>query len=156
MIRTAIIALETEGDQENAALQTIRAVLSKGDFTEVDYQRVPIAQAMIRAKLRMIADSDAADLILTLGGIGLNIKDRVPEATEEVIERPTFGIAELIRLSLLKKSRKAALYRNMAGIRRQTLIINLPSDEQSVEVACNTIVGILPEAIDSIGLEPLS
>jgi molybdopterin biosynthesis enzyme MoaB len=155
MIRTAIIALETDGDQESAALQAIRAVLSQGDFTEVDYQRVPAAQAMIRAKLRMIADTDAADLILTLGGISLDIKDRMPEATEEVIERSTAGIAELVRFALLKHSRKAALYRNIAGIRRRTLIINLPSDEKGVQVACATIVSILPDAIASINYETL-
>jgi len=156
MIRTAIIALDTDGDHESAALQTLREVLSQGDFAEVDYQRVPPAQAMIRAKLRMIADTDAADLILTLGGITLDIKDRVPEATEEVIERHAAGIAELVRFALLKQSRKAALYRNMAGIRRRTLIINLPNDEQGVKMACTAIISILPDAITSINYEPLS
>jgi molybdopterin biosynthesis enzyme MoaB len=156
MIRIAIIALETDGDHESAALQALRAVLAQGDFTEVDYQRVPPAQAMIRAKLRMIADTDAADLILTLGGITLDIKDRMPEATAEVVERDAPGIAELVRFALLKQSRKAALYRNIAGIRRRTLIINLPSDEQGVKVACSTIVSILPEAVTSINYEPLS
>lgn len=156
MIRTAIIALDTNSDHENAALQAIRAVLARGDFTEVDYQRVPAAQAMIRAKLRMIADTDAADLILTLGGITLDIKDRMPEATEEVIERSATGIAELVRFALLKQNRQAALYRNTAGVRRRTLIINLPGDEQGVQVACSAIISILPAAITSINYEPLS
>ncbi|MEM6430559.1 MAG: molybdopterin-binding protein [Deinococcota bacterium] len=156
MIRTAIVALHHADGHENAALQAVRAVLSQGDFTEVDYLEVDSTMSVIRARLKMLADTDVAELILTIGGIGLDPKDRVTEATQEMIERPVPGLAELIRLTLMKKSRRAALYRNLAGVRRQSIIINLPAEAEAAKLACEAVIKLVPQVVKSIALEPLS
>jgi molybdopterin biosynthesis enzyme MoaB len=156
MIRTAIVALRRTDNHENTALQAVRAVLSQGDFTEVDYLEVESTMSVIRAKLKMLADTDVADLILTIGGIGLDPKDRVTEASQEIIERPVPGLAELIRLTLMKKSRRAALYRNLAGVRRQSIIINLPAEAGAAKLACEAVIKLMPDALKSASLEPLS
>lgn len=155
MIRTAILTVDQDAG-ENAPVQEIRRLLAQGPFTEVDYQSVPAEQAVIRAKLRLWADGDRVDLILTSGGVGLALRDRTPEATKDVIEREVPGLAELMRLMGMHNNRSAALFRAVCGVRRQTLIVNLPSSPKDAAEALEAILGVLPEAIDLITGEPRS
>lgn len=85
-----------------------------------------------------------AELILTTGGTGLSPRDVTPEATESVVERLVPGLAELMRLCSLDKTPMAALSRAVVGIRRSSLIVNLPG---SPKAALENIAAIWP-AID--------
>ncbi len=157
MIRTALLTvLEGEGaaGSEDRAAQAIRQVLATGPFVEVDYQVVPDEQAMIRARLRVWADQGNVDLVLTTGGIGLGLKGRTPEATAEVIERHVPGLPEAMRRAVAAGHPEAVLTRGLAGVRRGTLIVNLPSHPDEVTVALRAVSEVLPVAVRSLAGRP--
>src|SRR5512136_939357 len=72
------------------------------------------------------ADSGEMDIILTTGGTGFSPRDVTPEATQAAIQRPTPGLVEAMRAAGLSITPHAMLSRAIAGIRGNTLIVNLP------------------------------
>ncbi len=86
-------------------------------------------------------------LILTTGGTGFSPRDITPEATQAVIERETPGIAEALRAESLQITRHAMLSRAVAGIRGQTLIINMPGNPKAVRENLDVLLPILPHAL---------
>ena len=94
------------------------------------------------------------NLILTSGGTGFAPRDVTPEATEKVIERKTPGIAEGLRAESLKITRHAMLSRGIAGIRAQTLIINLPGSPKAVRENLDVLLPVLPHALELLAEKP--
>jgi len=153
MIRVAILTVSDKGargERIDTSVAEVRQLLQQGPFAEVDYQVVPDEQALIRAKLRIWADGEGVDLILTSGGTGLALRDRTPEATREVIEREVPGLAERMRYVGMQHNLLAALSRGVCGVRRQTLIVNLPGSPKGARESLEAILGILPHAVDTI------
>jgi gephyrin len=95
-------------------------------------------------------------LILTSGGTGFAPRDVTPEATRQVIEREAPGIAEALRAESLKITRHAMLSRGAAGMRGQTLIINLPGSPKAVKESLDILLPILPHALDLLSEDPHS
>ena len=95
-------------------------------------------------------------LILTSGGTGFSPRDVTPEATKSVIERETPGIAEALRAESLKITRHAMLSRAAAGIRGQTLIINMPGNPKAVRENMDVLLPILPHALALLTESPNS
>jgi molybdopterin adenylyltransferase len=93
-------------------------------------------------------DAGIADIILTTGGTGFAARDVTPEATQAVIQKLTPGIAEFIRIESLKITPHAMLSRGTAGIRNNTLIINLPGSPKAAVENLRIILPILPHAIE--------
>ncbi len=142
--------VEASGDgapREEVALQGVRGLLARGPFVEVDYQTVADEQALIRSRLRLMADGDGLDLVLSCGGIGIGLRDRVPEATLEVVEREVPGLAERIRLAAGDTNPELALTRGVAGVRRGVLIVNLPAGAKLMEAALESVLELLPSAV---------
>jgi molybdenum cofactor synthesis domain-containing protein len=94
------------------------------------------------------------DLILTSGGTGFAPRDITPEATRSVIERETPGIAEALRAESLKVTRHAMLSRGIAGIRQQTLIVNLPGSPKAVRENMEVLLPVLPHALELLADQP--
>ena len=102
---------------------------------------LPDERKQIGERLRHYADGHSIDLVLTVGGTGFSPRDVTPEATRELLERPTPGLDEAMRASSLSKTPHAMLSRGASGIRGSTLIINLPGSERA---AVENLEAILP------------
>jgi molybdopterin adenylyltransferase len=97
--------------------------------------------------LRDIADNHNVNLILTTGGTGFSPRDNTPEATLAVIDREAPGLAEAIRLKSLSQTPMAMISRGVSGIRRRTLIVNLPGSPSGAREGFGVIQPVLVHAI---------
>lgn len=157
MIRTAIITLSDKGsigERVDESGLVIREMLSTTGASVDHYEILPDDKARIIAVLTRLVDSGTIDLILTTGGTGVALRDVTPEATRAVIDRELPGVAEAMRAESLKKTPHAMISRAIAGIRKQTLIVNLPGSPKAVRENLAVILPALPHAIDKIKGDP--
>lgn len=105
----------------------------------------------IRDLLYSLTERDDINLILTTGGTGFGPRDNTPEATRAVIDREAPGMAEAMRRESATKTPMAMLSRAIAGIRKQSLIINMPGSPDAVEECFEVVRPVLQHAIDLIG-----
>jgi len=118
---------------------------------ETDYKIIPDEQPVIESELRRMADDARCCLIVTTGGTGPAPRDVTPEATLAVIEKPLPGFGELMRATSLKYVPTAILSRQMAGIRGQSLIVNLPGRPKAIRENLEAVFPAIPYCIDLIG-----
>jgi molybdopterin adenylyltransferase len=100
------------------------------------------------------ADLRKLDLIFTTGGTGLSPRDLTPEATERVIEREIPGMAEAMRWEGMKHTPLSQLSRGKVGVRRETLIVNLPGGLKAIEEMLPVILPAIPHALEKIKGDP--
>jgi molybdopterin adenylyltransferase len=115
---------------------------------------LPDNESTIRTNLIEWADSGQVDIILTTGGTGFAPRDVTPEATRAVIQREAPGLAETMRAESLKKTPHAMLSRAIAGIRGRTLIVNLPGSPKGALENLQTILPVLPHAVQLLTDDP--
>lgn len=109
---------------------------------------LPDDRKKIAGVLRRWCDAGVADVIFTVGGTGMGPRDSAPEATRDVMDKLCPGIPEFIRWESFKKTKYAALSRATAGIRKKTLIINLPGSERAARQTASMLLPILPHAVE--------
>ena len=124
--------------------ETVRA--AGGDVVARDV--LPDDQERIAARLRSYADALGADLVLTTGGSGVAPRDVTPEATLQVVDRLVPGLVEAARVQTLAKTPLAMVARGIAGIRRRTLILNLPGSPNAVQEWLEVVLPALGHAVD--------
>ena len=139
-------------DQSGPALQALVEHALKANVAATAI--IPDDRARIATHLRAWADDGIADIILTTGGTGFTPRDVTPEATREVIEKETPGLAEAMRTASLAITPHAMLSRAVAGIRGQTLIINLPGSPKGATENLRTVLPALPHAVELLRNEP--
>jgi molybdopterin adenylyltransferase len=125
-MRAAVLTVSdgvAAGEREDKSGDLLAELLA-GEGYEVERRIVPDDREGIADAIVELAE-DAA-LVLTTGGTGLGRRDVTPEATAEVVERPAPGIAEAIRADSIAKTPHGLLSRGVAGVRDQTLVVNLP------------------------------
>ena len=105
----------------------------------------------IKSQLIELADIEKCDLIVTTGGTGPAIRDITPEATEAVCQKILPGFGELMRQTSLTYVPTAILSRQTAGIRNQTLILNLPGKPKSIRECLDAVFPAIPYCLDLIG-----
>jgi molybdenum cofactor synthesis domain-containing protein len=153
MIRAAIITLSdkgSKGEREDESGLIIREMIMNIGASVSHYEVLPDEKPGIVEVLSRLSDSGTIDLILTTGGTGVSPRDVTPEATLEVIERDLPGMAEAMRAESLKKTPHAMISRAIAGIRKRTLIVNLPGSPRAVRENLAVILPALPHAIEKI------
>lgn len=111
---------------------------------------VPDEIPAIKEKLLHYCDDLRVDVVLTTGGTGFSGRDVTPEATAQVIERNIPGLPELMRAEGLKKTKKACLSRGIAGIRGNTIIINLPGSPKAVKESLEAILDLIPHSLEML------
>jgi len=157
MIRTAIITLSDKGfrgEREDESGAVIREMITGIGASISSYEVLPDERPLISEILRCLADSGDIDLVLTTGGTGVALRDVTPEATKDVIDRELPGMAEAMRAESLKKTPHAMISRAVAGIRKQTLIVNLPGSPRAVRENLAVILPALHHIIEKIKGDP--
>ena len=150
MIKAAILTVSdscVKGQREDVSGQTAEDILKKNNFDVRDKQIVADETEQISTKLIYYSDKAKVDVVFTTGGTGLGPRDVTPEATIAVCEKLVPGLGELMRLKGLEKTPNAVLSRSIAGIRKDTLIINLPGSPKAVGECLEMILDILPHAV---------
>ena len=138
------------GEREDLSGPLIKEALKEAGFQVLAYRILPDDYEEILVVLVDWVDRKGLDLIITTGGTGLSPRDVTPEATKAAIEREVPGIAEAIRAEGLKHTPYAMLSRGIAGIRKQSLIINLPGSPKAVEESLQVILPVLRHALEKI------
>lgn len=133
-------ALDTSGPR-------ISAMLAAAGYDVVYTGIVPDEQPQIELELIKCADELKADLVFTTGGTGFSHRDVTPEATLAVIERQAPGIPEAMRYESLKITPRAMLSRAAAGLRGNTLIVNLPGSEKAAAENLAAVIDTLEHAL---------
>ena len=100
------------------------------------------------------SDQEQLDLIVTTGGTGLTPRDVTPQATSQVIDYEVPGMAEVMRMQSLKKTSHAMLSRAIVGVRRQTMIVNLPGSPKGARENLDAVMPALPHALAKLAGDP--
>jgi len=149
-IRASVITVSDKGhagEREDASGPLLADLLRKMGAEVVSQTIVPDERAEIERALTRLADEEQVDLVVTTGGTGPAPRDVTPEATLAVIEREVPGLAEVLRFEGYRRTPLAVISRGVAGIRGQTLIVNLPGSPKAVREGMETLTPILPHAI---------
>lgn len=151
MIRTGILTISDKGSRNERVDGTgpaINVALDKNIYTVEYYKIIPDEIDLICEELIYMCDELNLDLILTNGGTGFSKRDVTPEATMKVVKRLTPGIPEAMRQKSLLITPKAMLSRATAGIRDNTLIINLPGSPKGAVENLSFVLPALPHGIE--------
>ena len=152
-MRAAILTLSdkgSRGERVDESGPALVAWLAERGVRTVQSRVIADEFEQIVEVLTEWADADAADLILTTGGTGVSPRDITPEATLQVVERIIPGLGELMRLKSLEKTPMASLSRAVAGIRNQSLIINLPGSPKGALENLEAVWPTLGHAVEKI------
>jgi len=144
MYKAAVLTISdrcSRGERPDEGGPLVVGLLEEAGYAVVYTAIVPDEKAQIEVAMRKIADSHMADLLVSTGGTGFAPRDVTPEATLAVCEKMTPGIPEAMRNASMQITNRAMLSRSQAGIRKSTLIINLPG---SPKAAKENLCAVLP------------
>ena len=138
------------GQREDTSGPNLCRILKEKGYELVYTSIVPDDNEMIQRELIKCCDELKINLILTTGGTGFSPRDITPEATMAVVERPTPGIPEAMRAESMRITPKGCLSRSAAGIRKQSLIINLPGSKKASEENILAVIGAVDHGLEML------
>jgi molybdenum cofactor synthesis domain-containing protein len=157
MITAAVLTISDKGaagQREDASGALVADMLAKAGYAVEKHDVVPDDEKKIAKCLIDWVDRDGIRLIVTTGGTGVSPTDVTPEAMLRVIEFQVPGIAEAMRAESMKKTPHAMLSRAMAGVRKTSLIINLPGSPAGAKENLTAVLPALNHGLEKIGGDP--
>lgn len=155
--KVAVLTLSdsvARGAQADRSGDLIAEIVTRHGGEVVARDVLPDDRERIASRLRAYADQLGADLVLTTGGSGVASRDVTPEATLQVIDRLVPGLVEAARIQTLAATPLAMVARGVAGIRRRTLIVNLPGSPRAVQEWLEVILPALGHVVDLLQERP--
>jgi len=153
VIRVAILVVSSKiagGQEEDKGKAALVQLVESIPASLASYGVIPDERRAIRDRLVALCESETVDLVLTVGGTGVRPTDVVPEVTREVADKEIPGIGEAMRQESIKKVQTAMLSRGTAGVREETLIINLPGSPRGARENLNVVLPVLEHTIEKI------
>ena len=138
----------SRGEREDRSGPAIEELITAAGYEVAGRALLPEDRAQLAEKMPQVCDEDLADLLLTTGGTGFSPRDCMPEATADVTERLVPGIPEAMRYYSLQITPRAMLSRAGAGIRKGTLIVNLPGSPKAVKECLEFILPALEHGLE--------
>ncbi len=142
------------GKREDTSGAALKQILSREGYVLKEYKIIPDNEDIIAETLIDLVDNSRIDLILTTGGTGVSPTDVTPEAMVRVIEKEIPGMAEAMRAASFAKTPHSVISRGKAGIRKGSLIVNLPGSQKGAVENIEVILKALPHALEKIKGEP--
>lgn len=144
-LKAAVLVMsDSRGEKEDQSGKVVIDRLVKNGFDVVEYKVIPDEAEIIESELKRFCDELKVDIVLTSGGTGVGPRDVTPEATKKVIEKEVIGVAETLRSYGQKRTPLSMLSRGVAGVRGNTVIINLPGSVKAVSESLDSLFpGIL-------------
>jgi len=156
-LRIAILTVSdrsASGERPDSSGPALAEVVESQGWQLVRQEILPDDRLALEYRLITWADSGEIDVVLTTGGTGFSPRDVTPEATEAVIERAAPGLAEAMRSTSLHVTPHAMLSRATAGIRKRTLIVNLPGSPKGAVENLQVLLPVLPHAVQLLSEDP--
>lgn len=149
--RAAVITMSDKGSQglrEDTAGDAVVDILEQNGWT-VEYRTmIPDDIEQIKAELVKCADDLRVTLVATTGGTGFSMRDVTPEATLAVVDREVRGIPEAMRAESMNITPMGMLSRAAAGLRKQTLIINLPGSRKAASECLEAVIKPIKHGVE--------
>ncbi|MCD6402183.1 MAG: MogA/MoaB family molybdenum cofactor biosynthesis protein [Anaerolineales bacterium] len=156
-IRIGILTISdrsSRGERDDITGPNLAKIVREQKWEIIKVDIIPDEFLAIKDKLMEWSDSEAFDVIITTGGTGFGLRDITPEATKAVIDREAPGLAEKMRAESLKVTLHAMLSRAVVGIRKKTLIINLPGSVRGAAENLKVVIPVIPHAVHLLRDEP--
>lgn len=151
MFKVGIITASDKGyknEREDKSGKVIAEIVERKGYKVERYVILPDDEEELLKEMKYLADDLKVDLVLTTGGTGFSLRDVTPEATRRAVDRLAPGISEAIRNYSLQITPRAMLSRAVSGIRKQTLIINLPGSPKAVSESLEYIIDSLHHGLE--------
>ena len=149
--RAAVITMSDKGSQglrEDTAGDAVVKILEENGW-KIQYRTmIPDDMEQIKAELIKCADELKVTLVATTGGTGFSMRDVTPEATLAVVDREVRGIPEAMRAESMKITPMGMLSRAAAGLRKQTLIINLPGSRKAASECLEAVIKPIKHGVE--------
>jgi molybdenum cofactor synthesis domain-containing protein len=153
MIQAGVLTISDKGfrgQRKDMAGPLLAGILTDAGYRLVKQDVVPDRREVIAERLIAWVDQEGLRLIVTTGGTGVSPTDVTPEAMSDVISYQIPGMAEAMRAASLMKTPHAMLSRAMAGVRGESLIINVPGSPKAAEENLRVVLPALDHALAKI------
>lgn len=146
----AVITLSDKGaagEREDKSGPLLKEMLEEAGYDVIETLLLPDGKPLLEKELKRLADQRQVNVIFTTGGTGFSERDVTPEATIAVCDRMAMGIADAIRMHSLSITDRAMLSRGVSGIRKKTLIVNLPGSPKAVRESLEYVLSSLEHGL---------
>ncbi len=139
----------SSGAREDRSGAALRRLLEQAGF-EVEGRVVPDEREQV-ANAIWDAVAGGTDLVVSTGGTGLGPRDVTPQATAPLLDYEVPGLAEEMRRAGLASTPMSMLSRSLAGVRGQSLVLNLPGSERGATESLQAVLAVIPHALQLLG-----